>query len=215
MASPKVCKTCRNIVYPGNKFCPVCGAKVPQGLPTWAIVVITVLAVLFVIGMFNSDKPEKVEPTPRTASVAVTPRPSPTSTPTPVYTIDDTLEMSDIRVTLHDVRNSYGKSFLTPDEGRVYLVFELEVENNRDESIAISSLLSISAYADDYALDFSLHGTSADSVQSLDGEIAAGKKKRGIIAYDAPEDWQVAEIRFKPNVWSGREFIFVAPNPDA
>lgn len=137
MASPKICKSCKNIIPAGSKYCPVCGAKAPRGLPTWAIVVICVLGVFILIGAFNSDKPEKVESTPsaRASSeptVRATSTPKPTPTPEPVFTIGDTAEMQDVRVTLHDVRTSYGESFLTPDSGQVFLIFDIEIENNRE-----------------------------------------------------------------------------------
>ncbi len=219
MASPKICKSCRNIIPVGSKYCPVCGAKAPQGLPTWAIVVICVVGVLILIGAFNSDKPKKVEPTPyvRASSeptVKATSTPKPTSTPEPVFTIGDTVEMQDVRVTLHDVRISYGESFLNPASGNVFLIFDIEIENKRDNEITISSLLCFDAYADDYALDLSLSGMTTDSGKQMDGEIAPGKKMRGVVAFEAPEDWKKAELRFKPSVWSGKAFVFTASSSD-
>ena len=215
MASTRIFKTCRNIIPIGSKYCRVCGAKAPQGLPKWAIVVICVLGALFLIGVFNSDKPEKVESTPsvRTSSeptIKVTSTPKPTLTPEPVFTVGDTVEMQDVRVTLHDVRTSYGESFLIPASGNVFLIFDIEIENNRDNEITISSLLCFDAYADEYALDLSLSGMTTDSGKQMDGEIAPGKKMRGVVAFEAPEDWQIAELRFKPSVWSGKAFVFTA-----
>jgi hypothetical protein len=220
MASPKICKSCRNIIPAGSKYCPVCGAKAPQGLPTWAIVVICLVGVIFLIGVFNSDKPEKVESTPsiRASSeptVKATSTPKPTPTPEPVFTIGDTAEMQDVRVTLHDVRISYGESFLNPASGYVFLIFDIEIENNRENEITISSLLCFDAYADDYALELSLSGMTTDSGKQMDGEIAPGKKMRGVVAFEAPEDWQKAELRFKPSVWSGKAFVFTASSSDS
>lgn len=220
MASPKICKSCRNIIPAGSKYCPVCGAKAPQGLPTWAIVVICLVGVIFLIGVFNSDKPEKVESTPsiRASSeptVKATSTPKPTPIPEPVFTIGDTAEMQDVRVTLHDVRISYGESFLNPASGYVFLIFDIEIENNRENEITISSLLCFDAYADDYALELSLSGMTTDSGKQMDGEIAPGKKMRGVVAFEAPEDWQKAELRFKPSVWSGKAFVFTASSSDS
>lgn len=220
MASPKICKSCRNIIPAGSKYCPVCGAKAPQGLPTWAIVVICLVGVIFLIGAFNSDKPEKVESTSsiRASSeptVKATSTPKPTPTLEPVFTIGDTAEMQDVRVTLHDVRISYGESFLNPASGYVFLIFDIEIENNRENEITISSLLCFDAYADDYALELSLSGMTTDSGKQMDGEIAPGKKMRGVVAFEAPEDWQKAELRFKPSVWSGKAFVFTASSSDS
>lgn len=213
MAGPKICKSCGNVINPGPKYCPICGAKVPQGLPTWATVVIVIIAALIMIGLINSGKSENPDPTARSTST-VTPKPTstprPTPTPEPTYTIGDTIEYNDLRITLHDVRNNYGSGFLTPDSGMTFLVFDIEIENNRDDTITVSSLLCFTAYADDYALELSLSGMTADSGKQMDGEIAAGKKMRGVVAFNAPEDWQTAEIHFKPSAWSGHEFVFTA-----
>ena len=40
---------------------------------------------------------------------------------------------------------------MTPSDGKVYVVFEFEIENNSDRDIAVSSMLSFEAYIDDYA----------------------------------------------------------------
>ena len=31
----------------------------------------------------------------------------------------------------------------------------------------------------------------------------------GIVAFDAPDDWAQVEIRFAPNVWTGKDFIYI------
>ena len=47
---------------------------------------------------------------------------------------------------------------------------------------------------------------SSDEPQ-LDGTIAAGKKMKGVVGYEAPQDWSELEIRFSPSFW-GSEIVF-------
>ncbi len=88
------------------------------------------------------------------------------------------------------------------------MYFELEIENKRDESIAISSLISFEGYFDDYAANFSLEGQIESDKNQLDGEIAAGKKMKGVICFEAPKDWKTAEIHYCPDM-IGTDFVFV------
>ena len=70
-------------------------------------------------------------------------------------------------------------------------------------------MASFEAYADDYALNYSLNALldKQDSTQ-LDGTVASGKKMNGWIGYEVPADWKNLEIHFTDNVWSSNKFIF-------
>ena len=43
----------------------------------------------------------------------------------------------------------------------------------------------------------------------LDGEIAAGKKMKGWIGWEVPQDYQAVEVHFTDNVWSSNKFMFL------
>lgn len=206
------CKTCGAQIAKSAKACPNCGARQRNRHPVLTVI-LTLVLILFAIGLavsISEQKPTKVESTnaPGTRAAA-TASPAPT-----VFTVGDTAEMSGVRVTLTDVRSGTGAQFYTPEDGKVFLTFELEIENGTEAEIGVSSLVSFTAYADDYALAYSLSGILADGGKQMDGAIAAGKKMRGVVAFEAPADWQSAEIRFKPNVWSGREFVFQVENAE-
>lgn len=71
------------------------------------------------------------------------------------------------------------------------------------------SISKFYAYADDYALNYSLSATiEAESGSQLDGTIAPGKKMKGEIGYEVPADWSNIEIHFTDNVWSSSDFVF-------
>lgn len=207
MSKLVTCKTCGAQIAKTAKACPNCGARRRNRHPVLTVV-LTLVLILFAIGLavsFAEQKPTKVDGSLASSDRAATPTAA-------VFTVGDTAEMSGVRVTLVDVRSGTGAQFYTPEDGKVFLTFELEIENATEAEIGVSSLVSFTAYADDYALAYSLSGILADGGKQLDGAIAAGKKMRGVVAFEAPADWQSAEIHFKPNVWSGREFVFQAAN---
>jgi hypothetical protein len=123
------------------------------------------------------------------------------------FTVGDTVTKKDVYVTLTDVREFDGE-FLHPEEGNVFVAFELEIENKSDESLAVSSLMCFEAYFDDYAANISLGAEAESGSNQLDGEIAPGKKMKGAICYEVPADWSTAELHFNPDLY-GADFVFV------
>ena len=75
--------------------------------------------------------------------------------------------------------------------------------------MSISSLLNFSAYADDYALEYSISGmSSVDGLDQLDATVASGKRVKGYVTYEADKDYKEIEVHFKPNAWLSEEFVF-------
>lgn len=124
------------------------------------------------------------------------------------YTVGDSVSMNDIVVTLVDVSESEGAQFATPDDGKVFVLCEFTIENNSKNDIGVSSLLSFEAYVDDYTTSMDLSAIMSSDKPQLDGSIAAGKKMNGVIGYSADEGWSSIEVRFRPDFWSGNEFLF-------
>ena len=218
----KKCKTCGADFAKSAKFCPQCGAKNPRGLQTFLIVVVILIALMAIssaINSGNSDQPKKVENnTPSNETLQTneespneeTPAASPPEVVQTPFTVGDTVELNDIRVTFVGVSNPPSNAFSKPADGKIFVACEFTIENNSSKDIAISSLLSFEAYIDDFSTNISIPGMVTSSKTQLDGSVAAGKKMNGIVAYEAPEDWENIEIRLKPDFWSGKEFVFVA-----
>lgn len=121
----------------------------------------------------------------------------------------ETAEMNDVRVTMTSCKLGKGSEYNKPDDGNAYLLVEFEIENNSDKELAISSMLSFEAYADDYSLDYSFGALMEAEGNQLDGTIASGKKMKGWIGWEVPEDFKTAEIHFTDNVWSSNKFVFL------
>lgn len=60
--------------------------------------------------------------------------------------------------------------------------------------MSISSMLCFDAYVDDYAMDEDLSALVASDFNTMDGTVAAGKKLKGAICYQVPNNWNKIEV---------------------
>ena len=112
-------------------------------------------------------------------------------------------------ITLVNAYESYGSNFNTPSDGNVFLLCEFEIHNNSKSDLAVSSILSFEAYYDDYSTNLSLNALlEKGDKDQLDGSVAVGKKMKGVVGYEIPADWEKFEIKFSPNVWTGKDATF-------
>lgn len=109
---------------------------------------------------------------------------------------------------------SSGNEFGSPTDGHVFVYVNIEITNNSEEEITVSSIASFDAYCDDYKLDYSSNAlmAAADNMQQLDGNISPGKKLNGYLGLEVPSDWKTLEINYKDNVWLGSNFKFTITN---
>ena len=113
-----------------------------------------------------------------------------------------------VSVTLVSAKETKGQKYFEADGGKIYVLAEFLIENNSRKDVSISSMLSFDAYCDGYAADYSF-GAAVSASQTLDGDVAAGKKMRGQIGYEVSKNWKEIEIRVKPDYWGGEELTFV------
>lgn len=212
----KTCKHCQSEIPKKAKVCPVCRKKQGFGCLPIIIVVVVLFAVLAAIGGGGeNDEPSLAETsfaesraTSETSSAPESEE-SETSEEKTTFGIGEVAEMNDVQVTMVNYTESNGSQYNAPSDGNVFVLVEFEIANNSDSELSVSSMLSFDAYADDYALNYSLSATiEAESGSQLDGTIAPGKKMRGEIGYEVPADWSNIEIHFTDNVWSSSDFVF-------
>ena len=122
------------------------------------------------------------------------------------FYIGETAELDKVQTTLIDVTESTGSEYNQPNEGNVFVLCEFEICNNSDTEIAVSSMLSFEASCSG---SFSALLEKGDKNQ-LDGTVAAGKKFKGVVGYEVPEDWKELEIRYTPDYWNGNDIVFIA-----
>ena len=220
----KLCKYCKTEIPKGAKICPNCRKKQGGGIFKKALIAIVVLVVLVaVFGSGEEESPKKVESTGEgkvsaekdSSTERVEDNGEAEEQGDYIFGIGETAELNGVRVTMTDYSESHGSEYNEPAEGNVFVLVEFEIENNTDSELAISSVMSFDAYADDYALEYSI-GALMEKEESnqLDGAIAAGKKMNGIVGYEAPEGWKNIEIHFTENVWKDNKFKFKIEKTD-
>lgn len=199
----KKCKHCKTEIPKDAKVCPNCRKK-QGGKLKWIIIAIVVLAIIGA-AFGGSEEPQKADSNKASSSKENNKKDEKTK-----FTIGETAEMNDVQVTMVNYEESDGSEYNKPAEGNKFVLVNFEITNNSDSELAVSSIASFEAYADDYALNYSMGALleKKDATQ-LDGTVAAGKKMNGWIGYEVPADWKNVEIHFTDNVWSSNKFEFV------
>lgn len=208
----KLCKHCKTVIPYDAKVCPNCRkSQRPNGCLVAILVVVMLFVLIDVVGGSSSES--DAAPTSATNSTAQTSNAVPTQKPKLTYTVGETAEERDIKVTLISAEQSTGSRIMTPADGKIYVILEFEIENNSNTDISVSTLGSFEAYCDDYSASIDLGATLLDhNKDTLDGSVAAGKKMNGVIGYEVPADFKTLEVKFTPSLWSNRAITFEIPN---
>lgn len=120
--------------------------------------------------------------------------------------VGDTVSMGDLDHTLHAARWDEGDEFTSPDDGERWLILDIELTNNSDDSSAISSLLMWQLVDEDNrSRDLEIF---ADTQGSLDGELGSGRAMRGEIAFEVADDQSSWELIFEPSVFGFGQAIY-------
>lgn len=214
-SATKVCKHCKTEIPSGAKVCPQCRKK-QGGVLKWVIIAFVVICIIGAAAGGKDDKPTKVgDNNPSSAgnnsneSQQNSVESSSEEEKETVFRKGEIAELNGVQVTLIDYKESTGSEYNKPTDGNVFLMAEFEIANNTEKELAVSSVMSFDAYADDYALNFSFSALMEKDGNQLDGTIAAGKKMKGWIGWEVPQDYQNVEIHFTDNVWSSNKFVFM------
>lgn len=210
-STTKTCRYCQSEIPKKARICPNCRKK-QGGVVKWVVVIIVAMLFVGALSDDSDNEPKKVQnetPEPSVADSDEQDSGEEEAEETTVFRVGETAELNGVQVTMTAFEESEGSDYLFPDDGNVFVLAEFKIVNNTDRELGISSMLSFEAYADDYALNYSLSATTLKDSQ-LDGSIAAGKKMKGWIGWEVPKDYESVEIQFKDNVWSSRKFVFVS-----
>jgi telomeric repeat-binding factor 2 len=211
----KLCKHCKTEIPKNAKVCPNCRKK-QGGIWKWIAIVILVFVIIGFASNGDDNEQPKITDTGDSSEVgkksteeSLT---SDDTNETTAFKQGETAELNGVQVTLTNSEESNGGDFNKPSDGNVFILAEFEIANNTDKELAISSMLSFEAYADDYTLNYSAGAIIDIDGTQLDGTIAPGKKMKGWIGWEVPKDYKNVEIHFTDNVWSNNKFIFLIEN---
>lgn len=101
----------------------------------------------------------------------------------------------------------------TPDEGKIYLICFFEVENVSDKDDYFN-YMNIESYIDGYNDTISVLLTDVDGYSTLAGDVAAGKKLKGYLAWQVDPNWKELEISYKTDFWTGDKAATFVVTPD-
>lgn len=119
-----------------------------------------------------------------------------------------TLKNSDgIALTVLNVKQTKGSGYSAADPGRIFVLIELQIENNSSSELSINSLFGFDAYCDDYSVDYSFAADMNTKNDIPTTDVKPGKKIKGWKGFEVPENWKELVVQFKPNVWSSSEKI--------
>lgn len=205
MANTKLCKFCNTEIAKNAKICPNCMGKQRTSKLPIILIVLVVIAIIGIGASQGDNTPKKVNSEDKNE----TNNDNNDSKEPEAFKIGEIVELKDVRATLVSVTESTGNDWFKPDEGKIFLICEFNIENNSTDDISVSTLLSFEAYCDDYSVNLSISGITSSGKTQLDGSVAAGKKMNGVIAYEVASDWKSFEINFSPSVW-GKAIKFIA-----
>lgn len=129
------------------------------------------------------------------------------------YSVGETADYKNVQIQLIGYEESAGNDWGAPAEGNIFVFVNLEVANNSDSEISVSSMASFTNYCGDYKLDYSSNAFTAlatdSEKQQMDGSIASGKKLNGYLCLEVPADWTTIEIHYSESIWSDSNIKFV------
>ena len=163
---------------------------------------------LFIFGLLGGSENEEVTVKENTSSNSY--EETKTESKKTEFKIGDVVSYNDVDICVLSYSESNGNDWSKPSEGKIFVYPLIEICNNSDEEITISSMLSFNNYCDDYLLEYSSNALMAisteDGLQALDMTIAPGKKAKGVLGLEVPEEWEKIELYYKDNAWLNSNF---------
>lgn len=170
----------------------------------WWFWVIAALVVLYAIGRIGEDTTpptanppaQSQEPSvPASGESEVKEEPAKVDEEIAITKPGEGIETKNFRLAVESVNKPKGNDFNKPASGKEFVEVIVLIENISEKDYVVSSMLMFEAYQDGFATHESLNAQIASpDISTLDGNLAAGKKLRGKLAYELPIDWKELEI---------------------
>lgn len=149
---------------------------------------------------------------PETVTTTTTEAPTTTEEAAAVYRVGEELDISGFKITLTEVTKPEGSSFITPADGKEYVVLHFEIDNQSGTERNIAALVHFDLYVDQYATDISITATTAADESLIGGTVADGRKMTGVVGLEVDKGWQEIEAVYQaPGILGGKHTFVVNP----
>lgn len=122
----------------------------------------------------------------------------------PVFSLGETFSNSAFDITLlqgiqTDYVDKYGSFYYSPDDGKHFVIFILDVKNTSAQTMRFNYLSYFDAYVDDYAAKFTdFLGTDFNGYDALNDldytDMLPGKAITGYCVLEVPDGWSTIEL---------------------
>ncbi|HOJ49101.1 MAG TPA: DUF4352 domain-containing protein [Bacillota bacterium] len=155
------------------------------------------LSLFSACGSSQDVKPEKVD--------SETSQQKETKTETETYEIGDSVKAGNLIFTVNSTRTDAGGDFIKPKDGYIYYIIDVTVENTGDKSESVSSLMMFKLF-DSQGYNYTIT-IGPETQGSVNGEISAGRKLRGELAFEIPKDATGLELQIDPTLFGSGQII--------
>mgnify|MGYP000861083628 CR=1 FL=1 len=160
-----------------------------------ALIMLICVTILLAGCAVETITPEKVDNNTSTGSEAKT----------ETFEIGDSVKGGDLIFTVNSTRTDEGTEFIKPSEGKIYYIVDVTVENPGSEPESVSSLMMFKLFDGDgynYNITF-----GPETKGQVDGEVSPGRKIRGELVFEIPEEATGLELEITPAVFSTGKII--------
>lgn len=132
------------------------------------------------------------------AAVGLLPGCSGTSTLQGSYALGETASYNGFEIVMNKVYQSKGTLLINqPSSGKVFVIAEFTLTNTTDTDRSLAAGEGFTGYFDNQNRPRSISAELASGMERLEGKMSPGRSIRGVIGFEAPEDWTEMEIEFK------------------
>lgn len=201
MENQKKCKYCCQEIDAKAKICPHCGKKQKKKKLLVIAGVIVLIAVIGAAGGTASKKNNQIGDISSSSE-------SGSSSSEAIYAgVGQYVEGENWKISLLDAKtyssipDDSGFYSDEPDAGKKFLVLFFEAENISGNDDYFNPL-NVEAYADGYSTNVEMIINKPEGYSTLSGDVAAGKKIKGYLAWQVEDNWNEFEMTYKSGVWS-------------
>lgn len=220
----KVCKSCGKEIPAQAKVCPYCNKKQSHKVRNTILIIVGVIVVLAAIGaMFggrsnNSSSTNNAPATTTDNTQQQTQQDNSQQQQQPAQDNNGVLTVGR-QATVNDVTVGLASAGLTPNlpltggltqpapSGKIFLLCGFIVKNDSSSDQAISTA-SFQGYCDNSSVEVSGYTYMINNGFTSDFSLGAGRETQGFLVFEVPENWQLMEIEFKPNMFLNDKLTF-------